>query len=82
MKRTTWMGVLLVVLLVPLAGCQQALGLEDWQRDLLFWLFDGIRDLAADAGGIAGQTTEIVIERNCFENGVQVDCSQIPQANP
>ena len=82
MKRThALLGCLLVVLLVPMVGCQEALGLEDWQRDLLFGLLGGVFDLIGDAAGLGGQMTEIIIERNCFENGVQVDCSTIPQAN-
>lgn len=39
-------------------------------------------------GGFAGAflanllptTTTVTVERNCFENGVQVDCSQIPDS--
>lgn len=53
-------------------GCSKALGLQDWQRDLLGTAANLI------GGFLAGQSTRVVVERQCFENGVEVDCSSIP----
>lgn len=63
-------------------GCSPgALHLQDWQRDLFGFLGASIAGpLVGSLFGI-NSNTDIVVERNCFENGVQVDCSTIPQAN-
>lgn len=70
-KRIKGLTFALAVLAIgPLTGCKVP-------------LFGG-----AFAGGFLGAflanlipvTTNVTVERNCFENGVQIDCSQIPNS--
>lgn len=60
-----------LIALFPAIGCERALGLQDWQRDVLGVVLNSVLLNAA-------VPTQVVVERTCFENGVQVDCSQIP----
>jgi len=81
-RKWTTVAVLGAVLSSGNLGCTPgALNLHDWQRDLLSLLGGSL--LGPLVGGVLGgdSTTNILVERNCFENGVQVDCSTIPQAN-
>ncbi len=55
-------------------GCSPALGLQDWQRDLLSAAFGLV------GGAIGAGSVQVIVQRECFENGVRVDCSQIPLA--
>ncbi|MFO0838898.1 MAG: hypothetical protein U1D55_10255 [Phycisphaerae bacterium] len=48
-----------------------ACGLQDWQRDLLS-LGGGL------IGGLVGGSTQVTVQRDCFQNGQPVDCSQVP----
>ncbi len=80
LKLRALLVVFLVFAIVPATGCDNALETEDWQRDLLnLGLSSGI---AVITNIIAPwfQTRNVVVERNCFENGVPVDCSQLPNA--
>jgi len=66
---------LMATALTSSTGCD-ALGMQDWQRDILSALVGGIGSY------LAVQSTQVTVERECFENGVQVDCDTLPQAQP
>ncbi len=64
--------------LVFTTGCDNAFGLQDWQRDVLGLAVGSGVGLVANLLLPALQASNIRVERNCFENGVPVDCSQLP----
>jgi hypothetical protein len=64
-------------LLIPVVGCRPgALGIQDWQRDLL-----GV-GLSVVFDAVLAPQFSTITERQCFENQggtlVQIDCSTIP----
>jgi len=67
----------LVMALIFATGCN-ALGLQDWQRDIVgLGLNAGIGFLTS-ALLIPFQSTDVQVERNCFENGEPIDCALLP----
>jgi hypothetical protein len=60
------------------AGCERALGLHDWQRDILGLAVGSGVGIVANLLLPALQASNVRVERNCFENGVPVDCSELP----
>ncbi|MDX2200033.1 MAG: hypothetical protein SF069_13815 [Phycisphaerae bacterium] len=70
--RRFYVGVCSAALLFTGLGCNRALGLQDWQRDLLSLVGSGIGSF------LAAQSTTVRVERECFENGVQIDCASVP----
>lgn len=71
-RSKRWISMFLLTgVLSGSTGCK-ALGLEDWQRDILSAVASGV------GAFLAGQSTRVVVERECFENGVRVECSSIP----
>lgn len=67
--RTLLVALLLGSLGFSMGGCPP--DEYDWQ-----WAVPSIIG-AYFAGGASGSLS-VTVERNCFENGVQVDCSRIP----
>jgi hypothetical protein len=68
-------ALVLVMAILLSSGCNYALGLQDWQRDIF--------GLAVSTGVAAltsflFQFTTVRVERNCFENGVPIDCALLP----
>lgn len=82
MRRASTIRIMMVLLLVCTVsfsvGCSNAFGLQDWQRDIV-GLFVGTGITFFINLLVPGiQATTVQVERNCFENGVPVDCSQLP----
>jgi hypothetical protein len=70
-------AVICCVLIASLfvSGCSNALFMQDWMRDLTgFVMSTGIGFLT----NALLSFTSVRVERTCFENGVQVDCSTLP----
>ena len=65
----------LVMACMLAAGCNNALGMQDWQRDLVGLAMSSGFSLLSDA---FFRLSTVTVERNCFENGVPVDCSTLP----
>lgn len=61
-----------VVLTLGNAGCSPALGLQDWQRDLLSFAGSTL------GGFLSAQFTNVTVVRECFEDGAAVDCASLP----
>lgn len=72
MKTRLVAATLAATLTLGSTGCTNALGLQDWQRDIAAALVGGI------GAFLVGQTTQITVERECFENGEPIECAALP----
>jgi len=84
MRRASAIRIMLVLLLVCAvsfsSGCSNAFGMQDWQRDILGVVASTGTAFVINLLVPGLQATNIQVERNCFENGVPVDCSTLPNA--
>lgn len=69
--------VCLIMALVFATGCR-AFGLQDWQRDLIGLSISTGVGFLTNALLLPFQYTVVRVERNCFENGVPIDCALLP----